>query len=188
VTLLPRKRETDITRRLIPLGVFGAPQGLKGELRVKSYAHEPEAVGSYGALTDALGSRTFVFENLRPLKEDMLVVRVAGVTTREAAEALNGVEFFVPRDSLPPPGEDEFYHADLVGLEAATREGETLGRVIALRNFGAGDILEIAPERGGDTLMLPFTKHVAIDIDFAAGRIVIAPPREIEGESAPGAA
>ena len=83
---------------------------------------------------------------------------------------------------MPPPGEDEFYCDDLVGLAAVTREGSRLGRVVALSNFGAGDILEIAPEGGGETLMLPFTKAVAPEIDFAAGRIVIQPPREIEGE------
>jgi 16S rRNA processing protein RimM len=83
---------------------------------------------------------------------------------------------------LPPPGEDEFYYDDLIGLAAMTREGVGLGRVVALSNFGAGDILEIAPESGGETLLLPFTKAVAIEIDFSAGRIVVEPPREIEGE------
>ena len=83
---------------------------------------------------------------------------------------------------MPPPAEDEFYYDDLVGLAAVTREGETLGRVVRLINYGAGDILEIAPEGGGETLLLPFTKAVAVEIDFAAGRIVIEPPDEIEGE------
>ena len=111
----------------------------------------------------------------------MLVARVKGVSTREAAQALTGVEIFARRDQLPPPDVDEFYYDDLVGLAAVTREGSTLGRVVALSNFGAGDILEIAPEGGGETLLLPFTRAVAVEIDFAAGRIVIEPPREIEG-------
>ncbi len=113
----------------------------------------------------------------------MLVARMKGVSTREAAQALNGIELFARREQLPPPGADEFYYDDLIGLAAVKRDGATLGRVIALSNFGAGDILEIAPEGGGETLLLPFTRTVALEIDFAAGRIVIEPPREIEGEA-----
>ena len=168
--------------RLILLGVFGAARGVRGEVRIKSFTADPKAIGAYGALTDKAGARVFAFESLRALKDEMLVARVKGVSTREAAEALNGVELFARREQLPPPGEDEFYYDDLVGLAAVTREGSRLGRVVALSNFGAGDILEIAPEGGGETLMLPFTKAVAPEIDFAAGRIVIQPPREIEGE------
>jgi 16S rRNA processing protein RimM len=112
----------------------------------------------------------------------MLVVRLAGVDNREDAERLTGVELFARREQLPPPADDEFYHDDLVGLEALSREGDRLGRVVALRNFGAGDILEIAPPAGGETLLLPFTKAVAVEIDLGGGRIVIAPPNEIESD------
>ncbi len=168
--------------RLILLGVFGAAQGLRGEVRVKSYTEDPKAIGAYGALTDKAGARVFAFESLRPLKDEMLVARVTGVSTRESAQALNGVEIFARREQLPPPGEDEFYYGDLVGLAAVTRQGVGLGRVVALSNFGAGDILEIAPEGGAETLLMPFTRAVALEIDFAHGRIVIEPPREIEGE------
>ncbi len=167
--------------RLILLGVFGAARGVRGEVRIKSFTADPEAIGGYGALTDKAGARAFAFEALRPLRDEMLVARVKGVATREAAEALNGVELYARREQLPPPGEDEFYCDDLVGLAAVTREGASLGRVVALNNFGAGDILEIAPEGGGDTFMLPFTRAVAVEIDFSAGRIVIEPPREVEG-------
>ncbi len=167
--------------RLVRMGVFGAPHGVKGEIRVKSYAGAPEAIAAYGPLTDSDRKRVFAFERLRPLKDDMLVVKLAGVTTREAAEALTGVEIFARRGQLPPPSEDEFYWADLVGLEAVTREGLSLGRVAALSNHGAGDILEIAPANGGEPRLLPFTKAVAPEIDFGAGRIVIEPPEEVEG-------
>ena len=112
----------------------------------------------------------------------MLAVRLAGVTTRDAAEALTGVGIFARRDQLPPPAADEFYYDDLVGLAAVTADGAPLGRVVGLRNFGAGDILEIAPADGGETLLLPFSKAVATEIDFAGGRIVVAPPREVDGE------
>jgi 16S rRNA processing protein RimM len=168
--------------RLIPLGIFGAPHGVRGELRVKSYTGDPKAIGAYGDLTDKAGVRAFKFAALRLLKDDMLVVRLANVGNREEAEKLNRVELFARRAQLPPPSEDEFYHDDLVGLEALTREDEKLGRVVALRNFGAGDILEIAPTAGGETLLLPFTKAVAVAIDFDQSRIVIVPPHEVDGE------
>ena len=168
--------------RLVLLGVFGAPQGVRGEVRVRSYTSDPRSIGAYGPLTDASGKRAFALEGLRPLKDDMVVARVAGVTTREAAAALTGVTLYAHRDQLPPPGPDEFYHDDLIGLEAVTREGVTLGKVAALSNYGAGDILEIAPEGGGETLLLPFTKAVAVEIDFPGGRIVIIPPNEIDGD------
>ena len=169
--------------RLIPLGVFGAPHGVRGELRVKSYTATPRAIGGYGALTDAAGARAFRLVALRPLKDDMLVVRIAGVDSRETAAALTGTELFVRRSELPAPSADEFYHDDLVGLEAATPDGAPVGRVVGLRNFGAGDILEIAPPGGGDTVLLPFTRAVAVGIDFDAGRILVVPPNEIDGEA-----
>jgi 16S rRNA processing protein RimM len=169
--------------RLVALGVFGAPQGVRGEIRIKSYTADPSAVGAYGPLTDAAGARRFAVGVVRPLRDDMVVARVEGIATREAAAALTGVELYARRSQLPPPEADEFYYDDLIGLEAATADGAPLGRVTAVLNHGAGDILEIAPAGGGETLLLPFTKAVAPEIDFAAGRIVIAPPPEIDGET-----
>jgi len=169
--------------RLVLMGVFGAPHGVKGEIRVKSYAGAPEAIGAYGPLTNSSRKRIFAFERLRPLKDDMLVAKLEGVTTREAAEALNGVQIFARRGQLPPPAPDEFYWADLVGLEVWSRDGQRLGRVAGLSNYGAGDILEIAPEDGGEPLLLPFTKTVVPEIDFAARRVCIEPPAEVEGEA-----
>jgi 16S rRNA processing protein RimM len=168
--------------RLILMGVFGAPQGVHGEVRVKSLTGEPGAIGGYGPLTDKGGKQAFAFESLRPLKDDMLVARLAGVSTREAAEALKGVELFARRDQLPPPNDDEFYYDDLVGLEAVDAEGAPLGRIVSLMNYGGGDVLEIAAAEGGETLLLPFTKRVAPRIDFDAGRIVIEQPGEVEDE------
>jgi 16S rRNA processing protein RimM len=169
--------------RLILMGVFGAPQGVWGEVRVKSLTAEPDAIGAYGPLTDKGRARSFVFESLRPLKGDMLVARMAGVSTREAAAALNGVEIFARRDQLPPPAQDEFYYDDLVGLEAFDAAGARLGRIVSLMNYGAGDVLEIASAEGGETLLLPFTREVAPQVDFDAGRIVIEQPGEVEGEA-----
>ena len=167
--------------RLVLVGRFGAPQGVRGEVRLQSYTGDPEAIGGYGPLTDAGRTRGFAFERLRPLKDDMLVVKVEGVGTREAAALLTGVELFARRDRLPAPSEDEFYYDDLVGLAAATADGRALGRVVAVLNYGAGDILEIAPG-SGEALLLPFTKTVVPAIDFAAGRIVVEPPAEVEAK------
>ncbi len=166
--------------RLILLGAFGAPQGVRGEVRVKSLTGDPKAIGAYGPLTDKGATRAFVFESLRSLKDEMLVARVTGIGTLEAAKALTGVEIFARRGQLPEPSVDEFYYDDLIGLDAVNGAGERVGRVAALSNFGAGDILEIAPEGGGETLLLPFTKAVAPLIDFDSGRIVVAPPEEFE--------
>jgi 16S rRNA processing protein RimM len=168
--------------RLLRLGVFGAPQGVRGEVRVNSFTANPRDIAAYGALTDAQGKRKFVLEIVRPLKDSMVVARVEGVTARELAQALTGVELFARRSQLPPPGPNEYYWDDLIGLAAVTRAGEPIGRVAGLLNFGAGDILEIAPEGGGETLLLPFNDAVAPEIDFEAGRIVIERPREVEGE------
>ena len=164
------------------MGAFGAPQGVRGEIRVKSLTGEPSAIGAYGPLTNKGRTRSFAFESLRPLKDDMLVARVTGVSTREAAEALRNVEIFARRNQLPPPNEDEFYYDDLMGRDAVDAAGAPLGRVVSLMNHGAGDVLEIAPADGGETLLLPFTKSVAPRIDFDAGRIVVEPPREVEDE------
>src|SRR6202042_2528361 len=110
------------------MGVFGAPQGVRGEVRGKSLTGEPNAIGDYGPLTNKGRTRAFAFESLRPLKDDMLAARIAGVSTREAAEALKNVEIFARHDQLPPANEDEFYYDDLVGLEAVDAAGAPVGR------------------------------------------------------------
>jgi 16S rRNA processing protein RimM len=168
--------------RLVAIGIFGAPHGVRGEIRTKAYTENPRSLAAYGELTDAAGAKRFKIAALRLLKDDMVVVRIEGVADRDAAAKLTGTEIFARRENMPPPDEDEFYHADLVGLRAVTVAGEEIGRVVGLSNYGAGDILEIAAKAGGDTLLLPFTKAVAPEIDFAGGRIVIVPPREVEGD------
>ena len=171
-------------QRLVAVGIFGAPHGVRGDVRAKSYTDDPKSLGAYGELTDASGFMRFKIAALRPLKDDMVVLHIAGVADRDAAAKLTGTELFARREKMSPPDEDEFYHADLVGLRAETVEGEEIGRVVALSNYGAGDILEIAPKGGGETLLFPFTKAVAPEVDVAGGRIMIVPPREIDGEGA----
>jgi 16S rRNA processing protein RimM len=164
------------------VGVFGAPHGVRGELRVKSYMQDPVSIADYGALHDASG-RTFAFLSARPVKDDLLVVKVKGIFDRDAARALTNVQLYLAREKLPAPEEDEFYCRDLIGLRAETRDGVLLGKIVAVPNYGAGDILEIAPPTG-DTLLYPFTRAVVPEIDFAAGRVIVEPPAEVSGEPA----
>lgn len=165
---------------LILIGRFGAPHGVRGHLRLKSFTSEPAAIGSYGPLADASGQRTFAFAELRPVKGDMFIVKLKGVNDRQAAESLTNVELFVARGVLPEPDEDEFYLTDLIGLEAVNTAGEFLGKVNNVLNFGAGDILEISPPQGGETTLYAFTKANVPHIDLKAGRVTLVPPIESE--------
>ena len=167
---------------LIVIARIGAPHGVKGAVRVKAFTGDPAAIGNYGPLA-ARDGRVFAIHDLRPDKS-VVIVSFAGVDDRDAAEALNGTDLYVARSALPASDDaDEFYHADLIGLAAVTPDGERLGRVIAVHDFGAGDMLEIEQEdeqARGKTLLLPFTKAVVPEIDLAGGRLVVVPPPEIE--------
>jgi 16S rRNA processing protein RimM len=175
----------------ILVGRFGAPHGVRGELRLQSFTQDPAAIATYGPLSGGktgTAPQLFTIKSLRAVKDNLFVARVAGVEDRTAAEALTNVELFIARDALPPPDEDEFYLADLIGLAALDAAGVTIGTVIAVPNYGAGDILEIAPAAGGESLLLPFTKAVVPEIDFAAKRVTVVPPevKTIPGEPADG--
>jgi 16S rRNA processing protein RimM len=159
---------------------IGAAHGVRGEVRLWSFTQEPMAVAEYGPLETQDGARTFEIEALRPGK-GFLVARIAGVNDRDAAEALTNLDLFVPRARLPAiEEEDTFYYADLIGCAAVTAEGAVLGTVSAMHNFGAGDIIEIAPEGGGAPLMLSFTEANVPQVDLKAKRIVAVPPAESE--------
>ncbi len=158
---------------------LGAAHGVRGELRLWSFTQDPAAVRNYAPLTSEDGRRQFTITAFRPAK-DHFVVRLAGVDTRDAAEALTNTKLFVTRDNLPAPDEDEFYHADLIGLAAEGADGTRIGTIVAVHDFGAGDILEILPEGGGASLMFAFTKATVPTVDFATGRVIIEPPGEIE--------
>jgi len=171
---------------LVEVGVLGAPHGVKGEMRLKSFTADPLGIQDYQPLTDEPGQRRFVIRNARLIKDDMLVVSLEGVADRNAAEALTNLTLFIPRDQLPEPDEEEFYHADLMGLVAHASDGAVIGSVTAVHDFGAGDILEIAPSTG-PSLLVPFTKANVPEIDLAAQKITIILPDEIEGEERPSA-
>lgn len=166
--------------RDILLGVVIGAQGLKGEVKVKTFTESPDKLGAYGAL-HAKDGRRFVVQTARAAKADIAVVRFDGVADRNAAEKLKGLELFVARDALPPTDEEEFYHADLIGLAAHDTDGRVLGTVSAIHNFGAGDVIAIARADGSD-MILPFTRGVVPTIDVKAGFIVIAVPEEAEDD------
>ena len=159
---------------------IGAAHGVRGEVKLWSFTEDPAAVAHYGPLETQDGTRCFEIEALRAAK-DHFVARIAGVNDRDAAEKLRNIELYIPRARLPKIEEaDTFYHADLVGLDAVTPDGARVGTVHALHNFGAGDIIEIAPDGGGEPLMLPFNETTVPKIDVAARQIVVVPPAETE--------
>ena len=158
---------------------------MRGAVKLWTFTEDPLAVQSYGPLTTKDGVRQFEVAQVREAK-DHLVATFKGVTTREEAERLNGIELYVPREKLPDTDDDEYYHADLIGLAAVTAAGDPLGKVIAVHNFGAGDIIEIAPPTG-TTMLLPFTNAAVPTVDLGAGHVVIELPDEIDGDDPTGA-
>ena len=159
----------------ICLGQIGAAHGVRGEVRLRSFTAEPEAIASYGPLETEDG-RVFEIESMRPAK-DHFVAKLAGIGDRNAADRLANLKLYVPRERLPEPTEaDEFYHADLVGLTVVDRAGKTLGTVVAIQNFGAGDLIEVKPDTDDRTQLVPFDATNVPAVDIAAGRIVVILP------------
>ena len=159
---------------------IGAAHGVRGAVKLWTFTEDPLAVKRYGPLSTKDGTRQFEVANAREAKGH-LVATLKGVATREEAERLNGIELYIAREKLPDTDEDEYYHADLIGLAAVNAANEPLGRVIAIHNFGAGDIIEIAPPHGA-TMLLPFTNAVVPTVDLGGGRVVVELPDEIEGD------
>jgi 16S rRNA processing protein RimM len=158
------------------MGVVGAPHGVRGAVRIKSFTDVPEAIANYGALEDERGERKFTLRVTGSAKGDsMVIAQLSGVADRDQAEAVKGVRLYAPRAVLPATEEDEFYHADLVGLAAMLDDGTTLGAVIAVHDFGAGDMIEIAPA-AGQPVLVPFTCAAVPIVDIAGGRVIIDPP------------
>jgi 16S rRNA processing protein RimM len=160
---------------------IGAAHGVRGEVKLWSFTSDPMAVMRYGELR-AEDGRSFEIEAVRPAK-DFFVARIKGVSDRTQAERLRNTDLFVPRDRLPEPGQEEFYHADLIGLAVENTDGAALGSIVAVHNFGAGDLLEIRPAGGGDTVMVPFTAETTPVIDIAGRRIVLDPPETFEDDA-----
>ncbi len=157
----------------ICLGQIGAAHGVGGEVRLRSFTSDPAAIAGYGPLETEDG-RIFQIESMRPAK-DHFVARLSGIRDRDAAQALANTKLYVPRERLPETAEpDEFYHADLIGLAVVDPAGKNLGTVVAIHNFGAGDLIEVQESEGRPTEMLPFDAATVPMVDLAAGRIVVA--------------
>lgn len=159
------------------LGVIVGAHGVRGMIRVKPFTEEPEAVGGYGPVEDESGRRRFELA-VHGVHKGVVLAAIEGVADRDAALALKGTRLYVDRDRLPALEEDDtFYHADLIGLPVEDRAGRPLGRVVAVTDYGAGDVLELVDEAGGEQA-LPFTREVLPVVDLEAGRIVAEPPPE----------
>ena len=167
----------DATRVL--LGRVVGVRGLKGEVRIKTFTQDARAIADYGPLEDEAGARSFEISKLQVVK-DGVVAQLKGVTNRAAAEALKGLEFYVGREKLPETEDGStFYYADLIGLVAIDANGAALGQVVAVQNFGAGDLLEVRPATSGATVLVPFTREIVPDIDKETGWLLMLPPEGI---------
>ncbi len=160
------------------LGVVTAAHGVRGEVKLRAFTAEPEAIAAYGPLQDASGERRFTITALRPTAKGV-VARLAGVDDRDAAEGLRGTELWVERAALPATADDEWYVEDLRGLEVVDEAGQSLGRVRAVADYGAGDVVEILGADGREW-SLPFTRACFPEVDLGAGRLVAAPVDELE--------
>ena len=158
----------------ICVGIITGAQGVRGAVRIKSFTAEPEDVAAYGPVADEAEKRSFALRIVGKAK-GVVIAKIAGIEDRDAAEALKGLRLYVERSALPEAGEEEYYHADLLGLEAALCDGTPLGRVRAVHGFGAGDSLEIALPSGA-TVLVPFTRTAVPVVDLVGGRVVIDPP------------
>jgi 16S rRNA processing protein RimM len=156
------------------LGVVAGAHGVRGAVRIKSFTADPADVAAYGPIEDESGERRFELRLIGSAK-GVVIAKLAGVEDRDRAEALRGLRLYLPRAALPPPGDEEYYHADLIGLDAALADGTPIGRVRAVHDFGAGDTLEI-DRTEGPPVLVPFTRAIVPVVDLGAGRLVLDPP------------
>jgi len=157
------------------VGAIAGAFGVRGEVRLKSFTAEPEAIATYGPLATEDGKHSFDV-TLTGQTGNALVARLSGIPDKETADALRGTRLYVDRARLPEPDEDEYYHADLIGMDVFDAGGTPLGKVKAVHNHGASDLLEIAVPQGGETVLLPFTRDVVPTVDLTRRRIVTDPP------------
>lgn len=173
--------------RRVLLGVVAGAHGIRGEVVVRSFTADPADIAAYGPLGDATGTRLVKLRVLR-LTAKGVIARIEGVSDRNAAEALKGLELYIDRAALPPADEDEYYHADLIGMTVIDTDGQDIGTVIAIQNYGAGDLLEYRLAGQKRTELLPFSSAFVPSVDLAARRVTIAPPPPDDEPGPPDAA
>ncbi len=164
--------------QLLLVGQIGAAHGVRGEVRITTFTADPMAVADYKKLLLADGTPGPVLLSVRPAK-GAIVARIKGSDDRNGAERLRGLKLFISRTDLPPPDEDEFYLADLIGLAVESQAGDLLGTIKAVQDFGAGDLLEIQPSKG-PSWWLPFTQEAVPEVRIAEGKVIAAPPQQVE--------
>jgi 16S rRNA processing protein RimM len=160
--------------RLILVGQVAGAFGVRGELRLTAHTVDPLSLVTYSPLLDETGAVALTLEGGRTVKGS-LITRAREVATREQAQALRGLRLYVERAALPAPEEDEYYLADLIGLEVRRVAGEAIGRIKSVANFGAGDLLEIDPADGSPPWWVPFTREAAPEVNLAEGWVAISP-------------
>ncbi len=168
---------TEQAKSNVCVGVISGAHGVRGEVKVTAFTETPESLTAYGPLHDKTGNRIFDLKIVR-VTQKHVIARIDGVDDRAAAGAQRGVELYVARDRLPVPEDGTWYHSDLEGLAAYLPDGDLVGRVVKVQNYGAGDLLEIDPEAGGATILIPFSREHVPDVDVKGGRIVVKPMPE----------
>lgn len=168
--------------RLLQVARVAGAFGVRGEIRITTFTEDPLALAAYKVLTREDGSPGLTITTARAVK-GAVIVRAAGIDTRDQAEALRGLKLFIAREALPAPDEDEFYHADLLGLTLETPDGELMGKVKTIQDFGAGDLIEVQPPMGA-SWWLPFTRETVPEVRIADGKLIAVRPAEIDGDTA----
>lgn len=166
--------------RLIEMGVFSVPHGIRGQVKLRSFTSNPDDITAYGPLQDSHGQTYSI--NITGQAGDMLIASVEGVMDRNAAERLKNITLFLPRSALPKPKKGEYYYEDLKGLEVVTKDGAQYGTILSIHDFGAGTLVNIGLAKGGEEFM-PFSAAIFPEIDIEAGRAVIDPPAIVKGEA-----
>jgi 16S rRNA processing protein RimM len=162
----------------ICVGVVTRPKGLRGAVRITAFTARPADVAAYGPPHAGIGGETLDITIREVVGNHVVVAKIAGITDRNGAEALRGKKLYLPREALPEAKKEEFYHVDLIGLRVERADGAAFGTVRAVLDYGGGDILEVAPAGGGETVLLPFTREAVPVVDIAGGRLVVEPPAE----------
>lgn len=175
--------DTSTSKSRVLLGTITSAHGIRGEVTIKTYTGDPQAISGYGPLTDTSGARKIKIRSVRVTPKG-IIARLEGIDDRNGAEALRGTDLYVDRTRLPKPAQDEFYHADLIGLEVRDAGGAVLGKVVTVANFGAGDLLEIKRPENRETDYVAFTNANVPEIAIAQGYLVISMP-DMVGEPEP---
>ena len=172
---------SDRSNTTVLLGHVSAAHGIRGEVVIKSYTDDPAAIASYGPLSDEDGGRTFTLSHVRVTKKGV-IARIAGITDRNDAETLRDTKLYIARDKLPVPEAGEIYHADLIGLTARRRDDTVVGEIVAIQNFGAGDLLEIRLKDSRRTEFVPFTQDFVPELDVVCGYVTVIMPDDTASE------